>query len=101
MYTFIFKGCHTLGNLIVSEAMEDSQRHPENIVSYMVPHSLNDNVHITVQATTEEDARSLIRRACERVASKLSTIMLTDPIAPHPTNVSLRTGQIVADCDIR
>ena len=77
LYTFIFTGSHTIGNLIVTEAMIDENRDPSQLLAYRVPHSLNDQVHITTEAATEAEARALLRRACERLSEKFATIILT------------------------
>ena len=77
LYTFIFTGSHTIGNLIVTEAMIDDNRDHSQLLAYRVPHSLNDQVQITTEAATEAEARALLRRACERLSQKFATIILT------------------------
>jgi len=105
LYTFILKGSHTIGNLVVSEAMCDSHRSPSDLVAYRVPHSLNDQVHITVEAATEGEARALLRRACERLVEKLVSIMTTPPrvplVASARTTIVIRIGTILTDSDIK
>ena len=94
-------GSHTIGNLVVSEAMRAVDRNPTQMVSYMVPHSLNDQVHITVDADSEADARALLRGACDRLVAQLAGIMTTPPIDAKPTTVRVRTGAILIDADIK
>jgi len=100
LFTIILTGSHTIGNLVVSEAMCAPDRASSHI-SYMVPHSLNDQVHITVETECEADARALLRGACDRLATRFAEIMTTPPIAPKPTTVSVRTGAILTDADIK
>ena len=101
LFTIILTGSHTIGNLVVSEAMCDPDRAPSHLLSYLVPHSLNDQVHITVEAECEADARALICRACDRLVARFTEIMTTPPIAPKPTIIRVRTGAILTDADIK
>ena len=112
LYTVILAGSHTIGNLVVSEAMMDATHHvdpdqglanaPHRFVAYRVPHSLNDTVHLSTEATSAAEARALFRRACERVLDQLNLIMTTPPpVAPKPTPIEIRRGPLHRDSDIR
>ena len=118
LYTFIFTGSHTIGNLVVAEAMRDPHREPSQLLAYRVPHSLNDQVQITTESENEAEGRALLRRACERLAQKFDTILKTtntlissgssggpsggSQSPPTRTlSVTVRTGTILSDSDIK
>ena len=125
LYTFIFTGSHTIGNLVVAEAMRDPHREPSQLLAYRVPHSLNDQVQITTESENEAEGRALLRRACERLAQKFDTILKTTntlissgssggssggsqsppthraPLHTRTLSVTVRTGTILSDSDIK
>jgi DNA-directed RNA polymerase subunit L len=106
LYTFIFTGSHTIGNLVASEAMSTSSRvhsttsTPDRMVAYRVPHSLNDKVHLTTEATSEAEAKAHLKKACERILGHLTTIMQTPAVQHKPTHLEVRINTLHTDSDI-